>query len=87
MLKLILQSVSGTGALRVGAAFFSSFWSGNREVYLPRPTWGNHIPIFKHAGLNVNSYTYYDPKTCGFDFTGALDDINVSEFERNHINI
>lgn len=29
----------------------------------------------KHAGLDVKSYRYYDPKTCGFDFNGAKEDI------------
>ena len=29
----------------------------------------------KHAGLDVKSYRYYEPKTCGFDFNGAKEDI------------
>ena len=44
---------------------------------MPTPTWGNHIPLAKHAGLAVKQYRYYDPKTCGFDFHGALLDIAV----------
>lgn len=73
-----VQSISGTGALRIGGAFFNAFWEGNREVYLPTPSWGNHTPIFQHSGLKVNKYRYYDAKTCGFDFAGALEDLNVS---------
>lgn len=75
-----VQSISGTGALRIGAAFFNSFHTGPKEIYLPSPSWGNHTPVFKHAGLKVNTYRYYEPKTCGFDFQGALDDISVSGF-------
>ena len=30
------------------------------------------------AGMQLQSYRYYDPKTCGFDFTGAIEDISVS---------
>ncbi|XP_055372864.1 aspartate aminotransferase, mitochondrial [Condylostylus longicornis] len=71
-----VQAISGTGALRVGAAFLNKYWNGNREVYLPTPSWGNHTPIFQHAGLKVNKYTYYEPKTCGLNFKGMLDDIN-----------
>lgn len=74
-----VQSISGTGALRIGGAFLNSWFPGSKEIYLPAPTWGNHIPIFKHSGLNVKSYRYYEPKTCGLDFQGALDDINVSK--------
>lgn len=42
---------------------------------MPTPTWGNHIPLFKRAGFTVKQYRYYNPKTCGFDFAGALQDI------------
>ncbi len=49
-----------------------------RDVYLPKPSWGNHTPIFRDAGMQLKAYRYYDPATCGFDFTGALDDISVS---------
>lgn len=45
-------------------------------MYLPKPSWGNHTPIFKDAGMQLKGYRYYDPSTCGFDFTGALDDIS-----------
>lgn len=74
----IVQGISGTGSLRVGAAFLKNFFPGDKVVYVPTPTWGNHIPIFKHTGLDVKYYRYYDPATCGFDFNGALEDINVS---------
>ena len=50
-----------------------------QAVYLPSPTWGNHVPIFKHAGMDVQYYKYYDPKTCGFDFNGAVEDLKVKE--------
>lgn len=70
-----VQGISGTGSLTVGAFFLGQFFKGNREVYMPTPTWGNHIPLFKRAGLSVKQYRYYDPKTCGFDFSGALQDI------------
>lgn len=70
-----VQGISGTGSLRIGAAFLAKFFQGNKIVYLPNPSWGNHTPIMKHAGLDVKSYRYYDPKTCGFDFKGAMEDI------------
>lgn len=71
-----VQAISGTGALRIGAAFLSAFLQGSKVVYLPSPSWGNHNPVFKHSGIEVKSYKYYDPKTCGFDFKGCCDDIN-----------
>jgi hypothetical protein len=56
-------------------------------VYLPKPSWGNHTPIFRDAGMQLKAYRYYDPSTCGFDFNGALDDISVREgWERGGCN-
>ncbi|CAD5205734.1 unnamed protein product [Bursaphelenchus okinawaensis] len=70
-----VQSISGTGALRFGAEFLNKFFP-NKVIYQPTPTWGNHIPIFKFAGLDVKQYRYYDKSTCGFDEAGALEDIS-----------
>ncbi|XP_076628122.1 glutamate oxaloacetate transaminase 2 isoform X1 [Colletes latitarsis] len=75
-LNATIQGISGTGSLCVGANFLSHFFPGNKEVYLPTPTWGNHAPIFKLARLPVKFYRYYDPKTCGLDFQGVLEDIS-----------
>lgn len=76
-----IQGISGTGSLFVGAQFLSRYFPGNKEIYLPVPTWGNHAPLFRLANLTVKSYRYYDPKTCGLDFQGMLEDISVS---KNH---
>ncbi|XP_054283776.1 aspartate aminotransferase, mitochondrial isoform X2 [Macrosteles quadrilineatus] len=75
-LNATVQGISGTGSLRIGGAFLAKFFPYNKELYLPTPSWGNHNPIFLHSGLKVNKYRYYDPNTCGFDFKGALEDIN-----------
>ncbi|XP_064610274.1 aspartate aminotransferase, mitochondrial-like [Liolophura sinensis] len=75
-LNTTVQGISGTGSLRIGGAFLNKWYPKKQDIYLPTPSWGNHTPIFKHAGLEVKAYKYYDPKTCGFDFKGALDDIS-----------
>lgn len=74
-LNATVQGISGTGSLRIGAAFLEKFTKGPKDVYLPNPSWGNHTPLFKHSGLAVKQYRYYDPKTLWFDFQGALQDI------------
>ncbi|XP_065754550.1 aspartate aminotransferase, mitochondrial isoform X2 [Phocoena phocoena] len=73
---ITVQTISGTGALRIGANFLQRFFKFSRDVFLPKPSWGNHTPIFRDAGMQLHSYRYYDPKTCGFDFTGAIEDIS-----------
>jgi len=78
--NVTLQGISGTGSLRIGAEFISKWFPLNRTIYLPKPSWGNHTPIFKHAGFGVGGYTYYDPATCGLNFDGAMTDIkNIPE--------
>lgn len=74
-LNATVQGISGTGSLTIGAYFLRDFHQGPKEVYMPTPTWGNHIPLFKRAGFTVKHYRYYDHRTCGFDFAGALQDI------------
>ncbi|KAH8555210.1 aspartate aminotransferase [Umbelopsis sp. PMI_123] len=71
----ITQSISGTGALRIGAAFLSRWYPHAKKVYLPNPTWGNHIPIFGDAGMQVEKYRYFDKSTNGLDFGGMIDDL------------
>ncbi|XP_061231930.1 aspartate aminotransferase, mitochondrial [Neopsephotus bourkii] len=71
-----VQGISGTGSLRIGASFLQRFFKSSRDVYLPKPSWGNHTPIFRDAGLQLQAYRYYDPKTCSLDFSGAMDDIS-----------
>ncbi|XP_017881634.1 aspartate aminotransferase, mitochondrial [Ceratina calcarata] len=75
-----VQALSGTGSLSVGAFFLQRFFPGNKELYLPTPTWGNHAPVFKLAGLPLKFYRYYDPQTCGLDFNGLMEDLsNIPE--------
>ncbi|KPM10192.1 aspartate aminotransferase, mitochondrial-like protein [Sarcoptes scabiei] len=74
-LNATVQGISGTGSLTIGAYFLRDFHQGPKDIYMPAPTWGNHIPLFTRAGFNVKQYRYYDPKNCGFDFAGALQDI------------
>ncbi|KAI9912167.1 hypothetical protein PsorP6_008794 [Peronosclerospora sorghi] len=70
-----VQTISGTGGVRLAGEFFSKFLGKNTPVYLPNPTWGNHIPIMKNAGMEVRRYTYYEPASRGLDFSGFLNDL------------
>jgi len=74
-----VQAISGTGALRLAGDFIHRFidlpGDNKKTIYLPNPTWGNHIPIFKDAGLQTKTYKYYDEKTFGLDFDGLKGDM------------
>ncbi|KAI8905836.1 pyridoxal phosphate-dependent transferase [Gorgonomyces haynaldii] len=71
------QSISGTGALRIGGEFLARFFEGKggKAIHLPTPSWGNHTPIFRDSGLQVKSYRYFDKKTNGLDFKGMVEDL------------
>lgn len=71
----ITQSISGTGALRIGGAFLQRHYPHNKTIYLPTPSWGNHTPIFRDSGLEVKQYSYYNKETLGLDLEGLLNDI------------
>ena len=71
----ITQSISGTGALRIGAAFLARFYPGEKTIYIPTPSWANHVNVFTDAGLKVEKYTYYNKDTISLDFEGLIADI------------
>ena len=71
------QSISGTGALRIGGAFLARFYPHSKTIYIPSPSWGNHTPVFRDSGLDVKNYRYFDKKTVGLDFEGLTQDLKV----------
>jgi len=64
------QSLSGTGALRIGAAFIKQFFSQNTTILISNPTWANHQSIMNHAGVPWKLYRYWSDKTKSLDFEG-----------------
>jgi aspartate/tyrosine/aromatic aminotransferase len=70
-----VQTLSGTGSLRVGAEFIRFFFP-NKTVYTSSPTWGTHNSILTHARVNQGSYRYWDAKNKKLDFQGMIGDIN-----------
>ncbi|KZV99071.1 PLP-dependent transferase [Exidia glandulosa HHB12029] len=71
----VTQSISGTGALRIGGAFLGRHYPHSKAIYLPTPTWGNHIPLFRDSGLEVRNYRYFDKSTVGIDWAGLTEDL------------
>ncbi|XP_051137676.1 aspartate aminotransferase, chloroplastic [Andrographis paniculata] len=69
-----VQGLSGTGSLRLAAAFIERYFPGSK-VLISSPTWGNHKNIFNDARVPWSEYRYYDPKTVGLDFEGMISDI------------
>lgn len=68
---LTVQSVGGTGALKIGADFLKQLLP-NAQVAISNPSWENHRALFENAGFSVVQYPYYDAKTHGLDFDGMI---------------
>ncbi len=70
-----IQSLGGSGALKVGADFLKRYFPGS-EVWVSDPTWENHIAIFAGAGFTVHSYPYFDATTGGVNVEAMLASFN-----------
>ncbi|KAH0949856.1 hypothetical protein HN011_001607 [Eciton burchellii] len=73
-----VQSLSGTGALRVAAEFLSRVLNYD-TVYYSKPSWENHKLVFTNGGFkNVCEYTYWNEKTRNIDLEGMLKDLRAA---------
>nr|WP_199068485.1 amino acid aminotransferase [Chromobacterium sp. ASV5] len=66
-----IQTLGGSGALKVGADFLKRYFPAS-QLWVSDPTWDNHVAIFEGAGIQVNRYPYFDPATRGVDFAAML---------------
>ncbi len=68
------QAPGGTGGLRIAAGLLQRSNPG-ATVWLSKPTWANHRPVFESSGLAVQEYPYSRPDRRGVDLdamSGAL---------------
>lgn len=72
-----VQSLSGTGSCRLMAEFQRRYMP-HSTVYIPVPTWSNHINIWRDAGVPQATYRYYKPETRGLDFEGLMEDVKAA---------
>jgi aspartate/tyrosine/aromatic aminotransferase len=68
------QTLSGTGALRLGAEFVKRYGEG-KSVYISTPTWGTHNSIMDQAGVPYKPYRYWNAEGRNLDLSGMLEDI------------
>jgi len=70
-----LQTLGGSGALRVGADFLKRYFP-QAQVWISDPSWENHRVVFERAGFVVNTYPYYDAATGGLKFDAMLAELD-----------
>ncbi|WEF27896.1 aromatic amino acid transaminase [Klebsiella aerogenes] len=66
-----IQTLGGSGALKVGADFLKRYFPQSR-VWVSDPTWENHIAIFEGAGFEVSTYPWFDDETNGVRFEAFI---------------
>lgn len=72
-----VQTISGTGSLRVGFEFLGTYLP--RTVLISNPTWLNHKAIVEKARLKWVEYPYYNEKTKGVDIEGMIKALETAE--------
>jgi aromatic-amino-acid transaminase len=72
-----VQTLGGTGGLKVGADFLKRL-STDAQVLISDPSWENHRALFTQAGFEVGTYPYYDATTRGIRFEAMLAALNVA---------
>jgi len=65
-----VQTVGGTGALRVGGEFLKQ--EVGQRIAISDPTWPNHRGVFTRCGMTVEAYPYYDIRTNHLEFDRML---------------
>lgn len=70
-----VQTLGGTGGLKVGADFLKRFYP-EATVAISDPSWENHRALFESAGFPVINYAYYDAQTHDVNFSGMLSSLN-----------
>lgn len=69
-----VQSPGGSGGLCVAAHLIHRA-KPDAKVYLPDPSWPNHLPLLKLAGLTLEQYPYYDLGAHRVDFEAMVDSV------------
>jgi len=66
-----VQTPGGSGGLCVAGHLLHRA-RANARVHLSDPSWPNHSPLLKLAGLHLEEYPYYDYREHGIDFEAMV---------------
>ncbi len=69
-----IATPGGTGAVRQAVEMVKLAAPG-ATIWLPDPTWPNHLSILNYLGVKTETYRYFDEATRGVDFDGMLADL------------
>ena len=72
-----LQTPGGTGALRLSAELLAR--AGVARIWIGSPSWANHAPLFRQAGVEPAMIPCYDLTSQSFDLDGFLSGLGGAE--------
>ena len=81
-----VQTPGGTGALRLAAELANAGTPGAR-IWMGTPSWPIHAPIFRQAGLAVETFRYFDAATqrlCFDEMMAALAKVEAGDLVLLH---
>jgi len=70
------QTAGGSGALRMAAELIKEA-APDVTIWASTPTWANHIPLISSAGLELDSYPYYNRETLSVDFDDMINHLDA----------
>lgn len=78
---IAVQTPGGTGALRLAAELANAGTPGAR-IWMGVPSWPIHAPIFRQAGLTIETFRYFDAATqrlCFDEMMSALSGVSAGD--------
>jgi aspartate/tyrosine/aromatic aminotransferase len=73
-----VQTPGGCGALRLGAELIATV-NPQARVFVGTPTWPNHTPLLRGAGLELVEYPYYDRDGTSIRFDAMISALRSAE--------
>ncbi len=67
-----VQAPGGCGALRILSELIKRANDG-AKVWVSDPTWANHVPLIGNAGLELETYPYFDMDSASIRFDAMLE--------------
>ncbi|MGJ8690556.1 MAG: aromatic amino acid transaminase [Gammaproteobacteria bacterium] len=77
-LRCTFQTPGGCGGLRLAAELINSTKPGAR-IFVSDPTWANHLPLLGDAGLQIETYPYYDHDTHSIRFDEMMSTLHQAK--------
>lgn len=74
-----MQSLSGTGSLKLGLEFLKYNLNKPTSVYIPNPSWPMHKSVVSTSGLNCKQYKYYNWEKRTADIDAMVEDLDRAD--------